>query len=361
MKPLDYILKHYQKSENEGVGSVLKSLVFALNNEELKTLQRKIIQCGRYRYWFSNDLYEQADFVLERKNESISALINDLDSKDNVTRLDARYRLRDRFKKQSHVTQTQIIRAFLHGSKEDRRWVYESCNYVNHYNWDDSLLDDFRFVWEKYKEKRCERFIIQHFPVDYLIDNIASLYPGENYEELSIRLRNHPLFKLEIDRLKERYGNHDLGFLIVQAKSHGTLGKGKASEILYKLIAHFINENKSVPCIYRNGFNMDYFLMVGNLSTTLFYDMEFVLNCMGRFGLVDELLAFQKWDKKVTLIYNRRMRIWEKEKIFLSDAEKWKLYCSVIAEFMPREYKHLISGYVRSASTTLPDFKDSSL
>ena len=358
MKPLDYILKHYQKSENEGVGSVLKSLVFALNNEELKTLQRKIIQCGLYRYCFSNELYEQADFVLERKNESISTLINDLGSKDNVTRLDARYRLRDRFKGQSHVTQTHIIRAFLHGSKEDRRWVYFI---FNDYYWDDSLLDDFRFVWDKYKEKQCERIIILHFPVDYLIENIASLYPGENYEELSIRLRNHPLFNLEIERLKERYGNHDLGFLLVQAKSHGTIEKGKASEILYKLIAHFINEIKSVPNLYRCGMSMESCLMFGDVSTALFYDVEFVLNCMGRLGLVDELLAFQKWDKKVTLIYNKRMRLWEKEKIFLSDAEKWKLYCSVIAEFMPREYKHLISGYVRSASTTLPDFMDSSL
>lgn len=355
MKPLDYILKHYQESENEGAGSVLMSLVFALNHEELRTLQRKIIQCGRYRYWFSNDLYEQADFVLERKNESISSLLSNLDSKDNVTRLDARYRLRDRFKGQSHVTQTQIIRAFLHGSKEDRRWVYFT---FNDYYWDDSLLDDFRFVWDKYKEKQCERIIIRHFPVDYLIDNIASLYPGENYEELSIRLRNHPLFNLEIDRLKERYGNHDLGFLLVQAKSHGTLEKGKASEILYKLIAYFINENKSVPCVYRNGFNMDYFLMVGNLSTALFYDMEFVLNCMGRLGLVDELLAYRKWDRKVTLIYKKRARIWKKDELFLSDTEKWKLYCSVIAEYIPREYQHLISGYVRSASATLPDFKE---
>ena len=74
MKPLDYILKHYQESENEGAGSVLMSLVFALNHEELRTLQRKIIQCGRYRYCFSNELYKQADFVLERKNESISSL-----------------------------------------------------------------------------------------------------------------------------------------------------------------------------------------------------------------------------------------------------------------------------------------------
>ena len=355
MKPLDYILKHYQESENEGAGSVLMSLVFALNHEELKTLQRKIIQCGRYRYCFSNELYKQADFVLERKNESISSLIIDFGSKDNVTRLDARDRLRDRFKGQSHVTQTQIIRAFLHGSKEDRHWVYFS---INDYCWDDSLIDDFKFVWEKYKEKQCERIIIQHFPVDYLIENIASLYPGENYEELSIRLRNHPLFSLEIDRLKERYGNRDLGFLLVQAKSHGTIKEGKASEILYRLIAHFINENKSVPCIYRNGFNMDYFLMVGDLSTALFYDMEFVLNCMGRLGLVEEIQEYRKWDKKVTLIYKKRARIWEKDEIFLSDADKWKLYCSVIAEYMPREYQHLISGYVRSASATLPDFNE---
>ena len=360
MKPLDYILKHYQESENEGAGSVLKSLVFALNHEELKTLQRKIIQCGRYRYWFSNDLYEQADFVLKRKNESITSLLNDLDSKDNVTRLDARYRLRDRFKEQSHVTQTQIIRAFLHGSKEDRRWAYENCNYINHYNWDDSLLDDFKFVWEKHEEKQCARIIIQHFPVDYLIENIASLYPSENYEALCVRLRNHPLFNLEIDRLKERYGNHDLGFLLVQAKSHGTIEKGKASEILYKLIAHFINENKSVPKLYRCGMSMETCLMLGDVSTALFYDIVTVLNCMGQLGLVDELLAYRKWDKKITLIYNKRMRLWEKEKIFLSDNEKWKLYCSVIVEYMPREYNHFISGYVRSASTTLPDFKDTS-
>ena len=56
MKALGYILKNYQKTHDEADGTLMRALVYSLNIEELKTLQRKIIQCGRYRYHFSDYL-----------------------------------------------------------------------------------------------------------------------------------------------------------------------------------------------------------------------------------------------------------------------------------------------------------------
>lgn len=357
MKALDYILKHYQ-THDESNEPIIKALLYTLDAEELKTLQRKIVQCGFQNRYLSEKLCKEADVILKNTNVSIKQLLKDFESNNQIKVLVSRKKLIDRFDAQSHDIQIKIIRAFLHSSKKNRQWVYWRC-YRSF--WDDSLVDDFKNVWEKYKEKDCTKIIIEHFPIDYLIENMKSLYPDDNYEILCIRLRSHPSFNMEIDRLHKRYGDYDIGYLYVLANSNGTIEKGKASQILYKLIVHFINENKSIPNLYRYDASINSFLRFGEMSTTLFYDVEFVLCCMGKLGLVEELLSYRRWDKKVTRLYNRRKHLWEKEELFLKDEQQWKLYCSVIAECVPKEYKGLISSYVRSASATLPDFKACSI
>ena len=355
MKALEYILKHYQKSENEGDGPVLIALLRALSPEELKTLQRKIILCGRYRYYYSDELYKLADRVLKRNNESVSVLLKNFESKDQVTRLDARYRLRDRFGEQSKVIQIKILKAFLHGSKEDRYWAYLNC--CGRY-WDDSLEKDIKFLWEKYREKECARVVIDHFPIDYLIDNMEILYPNKYYDFLCMRLMNYPLFTMDINRLPEHYGSPDIEYLFVLANSNATIEKGRASQILYKHIIQFVNENINIPLrLYKHDIDLSYELDLGGISTSLFNYIEYILDFMGNLGLVEEIQAYKKWDKKVNKIYKERSEKWERD-YHLYNQDLWSLYCSVIVECLPKKYQGLVSNYVRSASATLPDFKE---
>ena len=128
-------------------------------------------------------------------------------------------------------------------------------------------------------------------------------------------------------------------------------------------IIRFINKEKTLPivgCMRQNGsmINFRLSLRLGDISTTHFYDMSDILKFIGKLGLIDEIQAFRKWDKKVNKIYNERKHVCECGNHIYDADYLWKLYCSVIAENMPREYQHLISGYVRSASATLPDFNE---
>lgn len=354
MKALDYILKNYQKTDDESDGTFMAALVHSLNIEELKTLQRMIIRCGRYRYYFSNDLYQEADYAQNRENESVSVLLKNFLSKDQVTRLDARYRIRDRFNQQSHVMQIKILRTFLRGSREDRNWAYPRCS--------KELLDDVKKVWEKYHDKECAEFVIQHFPIDFVLENIDSLYPQKNYLYLSARLFHHPSFKFDMDRLRERYGG-EWSYFYILSNSKGSFEKEEVLLNLYMHVIRFINKHKSLPSshlVRENGTAIDYglSLRLGDISTTQFYDMPFILKSMGKKGLVDEIQTFKNWDRKVTNIYNERIENSGLEFHQYEEGTLWSLYCNVIVDCLPNEYKSLVSSYVRSIRATLPGFSD---
>lgn len=353
MKALDYILKNYQKTHDEADVTFISALVYSLNIEELKTLQRKIIQCGRYRYYLSNYLYQEADYAQKRENESVSVLLKNFVNKDQDIRLDARYRLRDRFEQQSHVMQINILRAFLKGSREDRNWAYLRCS-------SEELQDDVKIAWEKYHDKDCAEFVIQHFPIDYVLENIDSLYPQKNHLYLCARLHNHPSFKMDMERLRERYGG-EWSYFYILSNSKGVIEKKEVLQKLYMHIIRFINRYTSLPRtnhMRENGSMIDFrtSLRYGDISTTLFYDMPFVLKSMGKLGLVNEIQTFKKWDKRVTEIYNERKENCGPEFHQNKEGNLWHLYCSVIIDCLPNEYKGLVSSYIRSAGAILPPF-----
>lgn len=356
MKALDYILKNYQKTHNEADGTFLRALVYSLNTEELKILQRKIIQCGRYRYCFSDYLYQEADHAQKRENESISVLLKNFESKNHVTRLDARYRLRDRFYDQSKVIQIKILKAFLYGSKEDRDWAYRNCCWRY---WDDSLGSDVKFLWEKYQEKKCAELVIKYFPVEFVLDHLESLYPEINYIYLCARLKNQPSFKMDMERIQERYG--EWGYFNILANSEGEIEKRDVLQKLYMYIIRFINKEKTLPvvrCMRQNDSMIDFRLSLrfGDISTTYFYDMSDILKFIGKLRLIDVIQAFRKWDKKVNKIYNERKQECECDYHLSDENNLWTLYCGVVVECLPKEYQGLVSSYVRSASTILPTF-----
>ena len=353
MKALDYILKHYQKTHDETDGTFMSALVYSLNIEELKTLQRKIIQCGRYRYYFSDYLYQEADYAQNRVNESLSVLLKNFVSNDQVTRLDARYRLRSRFEKQSHVMQIKVLRAFLMGSREDRNWAYLRCSA-------DELLDDVKKAWDKHHDKECAEFVIKHFPIDYVLENINLLYPQKNHLYLCVRLLNHSSFKVDMESLRKRYGG-EWSYFYILSNTKGTIEKEDVKQKLYMHIIRFINNHKSLPrvnCMRQNGSMIDFrsSLRFGDISTSQFYDMPYVLKSMGKLGLVNEIQTFKKWDKRVTEIYNERKEKCGSEFHRYEEGVLWPLYCSVIMECLPNEYKGLVSGYIKSASAILPSF-----
>ena len=126
MSALDYILANYQQEKYQASlaeRGVLRALVHTLNKEELLILQKKLKR-GSSKWSVGKGLYEEAIKVMGKiqphRNESISALLKAFTDKQSGKVADARAELRDRFGKQSFLTQRKILKAMLNASKQDR-------------------------------------------------------------------------------------------------------------------------------------------------------------------------------------------------------------------------------------------------
>ena len=78
------------------------------------------------------------------RNESISALLKAFTDKQSGLVAETRAELRDRFGKQSFLTQRKILKAMLNASKQDRIWAY---NRLNH-SWD-GFFEDVKTLWKQ--------------------------------------------------------------------------------------------------------------------------------------------------------------------------------------------------------------------
>ena len=79
--------------------------------------------------------------------------------------------------------------------------------------------------------------------------------------------------------------------------------------------------------------------------TTKWFDVvSHILWCMGRLGLVEELIAFEEWDSMVQRRLISQTEYDELLQYHVADfvEECFQLFRSTIAECVPDEYKHLI-------------------
>ena len=238
MDALDYILANYQREKYQASlaeRGVLRALVHTLNKEELLILQKKLKR-GSSKWSVGKGLYEEAIKVLGKiqphKNESISALLKAFTDKQSGLVAETRVELRDRFDKQSFLTQRKILKAMLNASKQDRIWVYNRLNY----SWDGFFFEDVQDLWEQYHEKECGTVVIKHFPKEYVYDNLSALDTHGNYTNLCIKLIHHPKFQIDKERLKEVpvfHSSPEVEYLYILAKSKSKIEEGEATHTLF--------------------------------------------------------------------------------------------------------------------------------
>jgi hypothetical protein len=348
---LDYILSHYQQPQYEKSlveRTVLRALVHTLNKEELLRLQKKLKR-GTSKWSVGNGLYEEAAKVLNKiqphKNESISALLNAFTDKQSGKVAEARAELRDRFSKQSFLTQQKILKAMLNASKQDRIWGYKQLRT----NWDNLFFEDVRTLWEQFHEKECGAVIIKHFPMEYVYDNLSALDTHDNYTNLCIKLMHHPKFQIDKDRLKEApvfSGYNDVEYLYILAKSKSCVEKGFATNMLYRQMVTFINTYDSPPKYLGNrSYNFERQIEERKVSTKYFDFVSGILWCMGELGLAEELIAFEEWDNMVKIKFLENEELQYMGNAYSSEEEKelWNLFLQAITECMPNEYQQLVN------------------
>lgn len=364
MNALDYILVNYQQEKYQASlaeRGVLRALVHTLNKEELLILQKKLKR-GSSKWSVGKGLYEEAIKVLGKiqphRNESISVLLKAFTDKQSGLVAETRVELRDRFGKQSFLTQRKILKAMLNASKQDRIWAYNRLNYC----WDNFFLEDVQALWEQYHEKECGAMIIKHFPKEYVYDNLSALDIQGNYTNLCIKLINHPKFQIDKERLKEDfvfYGHPEVEYLYILAKSKSKIEKGEATRTLFNQMAVFINIVNTPPKFIGNrAYNFERQIEDGNVTTKHLEFVSCVLWCMGELGLVEELIAFEEWDNMVRIKFLGSEELQYMGNAYSSEEEKelWHLFLQTITECLPTEYQQLVQ--VKYSSTPKPTKED---
>ena len=350
MNALDYILANYQQEkyqENLAERTVLKALVHTLNKAELLMLQKKLKR-GSSKWSVGKGLYEEAIKVLGKiqlhRNESISALLKAFTDKQSGLVAETRAELRDRFGKQSFLTQRKILKAMLHASKQDRIWAYNRLNY----SWDGFFFEDVQDLWEQYHEKECGTVVIKHFPKEYVYDNLSALDIQGNYTNLCIKLIHHPKFQIDKERLKEVpvfHSSPEVEYLYILAKSKSKIEKGEATRTLFNQMAVFINIVNTPPKFIGNrAYNFERQIEDGNVTTKHLEFVSCVLWCMGELGLVEELIAFEEWDNMVKHRFYSDEEVEYLTRGYNTDCikELWNLYRQTIVECLPNEYQQLV-------------------
>lgn len=364
MKALDYILANYQQEKYQASlaeRKVLRALVHTLKKEELLILQKKLKR-GSSKWSVGKGLYEEAIKVLGKiqphRNESISALLKAFTDKQSGLVAETRAELRDRFGKQSFLTQRKILKAMLHASKQDRIWAYNRLNY----SWDGFFFEDVQDLWEQYHEKECGTVVIKHFPKEYVYDNLSALDIQGNYTNLCIKLIHHPKFQIDKERLKEDfvfYSHPEVEYLYILAKSKSKIEKGEATRTLFNQMAVFINIVNTPPQFIGNrAYNFERQLEDGNVTTKHLEFVSCVLWCMGELGLVEELIAFEEWDNMVRIKFLGSEELQYMGNAYSSEEEKelWHLFLQTITECLPTEYQQLVQ--VKHSSTPKPTMED---
>ena len=332
-----------------------------LKKEELLILQKKLKR-GSSKWSVGKGLYEEAIKVLGKiqphRNESISALLKAFTDKQSGLVAETRAELRDRFGKQSFLTQRKILKAMLNASKQDRLWAYNRLNY----SWDGFFFEDVQDLWEQYHEKECGIVIIKYFPMEYVYDNLSALDIQGNYTNLCIKLIHHPKFQIDKERLKEVpvfHSSPEVEYLYILAKSKSKIEKGEATHTLFNQMAVFINTHDTPPKYLGNrSYNLEQQIEEMCVSTKHFDFVSGILWCMGELGLVDELIAFEEWDNMVRIKFLGSEELQYMGNAYSSEEEKelWHLFLQTITECLPTEYQQLVQ--VKYSSIPKPTKED---
>lgn len=360
---LEYILTKYQlpKYKNYSDRAVLKALVNTLNSAELKELQKRLKR-GHSQSNIAADLYNEAEKVLcanqPKKNEPISGLLkNFIDKKSGKVGV-SRPKLQDRFGKQDFQVQRKILKAFLAGSKRDRVWAYKMLRS----NWDDFFEDDIKALWEKHHDKECEKVVIRFLPTDYVFDNLPLLDSDENYSWLCTRLINHPQFHFDKERLSRcehiYWGPTEVEYLFIMAMSNSQIEKGEATRILYMMLIMQLINHKQIPehyekfednaALYR-GVEM-VGVINGLLPTTKWFKVvRRILWCMGKLGLVEELIAYEEWDKRVQDDFYQTWKDYDYD-FGYTPQDCYDLFHEIVMECIPDRFRYMIGEAIKKMS-----------
>jgi hypothetical protein len=229
--------------------------------------------------------------------------------------------LESRFYGQSNEVQMRIIKAFLNGNEDNRKFCYWLL--LEDW-WDDAVIPDIEKLWETYREPQCLRVMAHRFPLSFVLAHQEEI-AKENYLWLCLRLASEKGFVIDKTKLtRKQYGRilasnrihlsddeaDDLlfGYIIAYLSPYNS------GEYIKYLVSDFIEESVSSEYKPTRRFDDDIRFLFGNynnlekcLSGFLNYkpslialpDMKYLIWVLKHTGNITTLKKFLLWNKNI--------------------------------------------------------------
>ena len=226
-----------------------------------------------------------------------------------------------RFYGQSHEVQMRIIKAFLNGNEDNRKFCYWLL--LEDW-WDDAVIPDIEKLWETYREPQCLRVMAHRFPLSFVLAHQEEI-AKENYAWLCLRLASEKGFVIDKTKLtRKQYGrilasnrihlsddeadNLLFGYIIAYLSPYNS------GEYIKYLVSDFIEESVSSEYKPTRRFDDDIRFLFGNynnlekcLSGFLNYkpslialpDMKYLIWVLKHTGNITTLKKFLLWNKNI--------------------------------------------------------------
>ena len=165
----------------------------------------------------------------QKKNRPIASLIKWYLDKKSGKVTDARNEIQKRFDYLDWRVQKQILLAFLQACKSDREWAYMKVYRL----WDDCFIEPLEALWEQYHENLCAWSVIEHFPIEYVKENMAMLEEANGYYHLCLRLAEDPSYIIDRSRLSGKE------YLLVMLHTHREVAEEEARDIFFNYLHKF--------------------------------------------------------------------------------------------------------------------------
>lgn len=232
MKKIEYINKLVTENRlNDGEYSVVSSLIYCLSPEDA---------CNFFDLTFNQD-YRVRRYVLRKiqadiskeylsvHKKLISSLLNLIDEKGFSKKESCAFSLDSVYDSLPKRHQKNVLNRYLtskYGRNRDRG--YKRLNL----EWDKKFQNYIVKAWQLYHDSNCLKLIINHFPIDFLLDNHEELMQyAEPYQLSKLFIQ---IASMNVDLLKKIKETDQISYAYVLAKLDMKLSDVEAQEILHK-------------------------------------------------------------------------------------------------------------------------------
>lgn len=162
----------------------------------------------------------------QKRNKPIASLLKWYMDKKSRKVSESRKEIQKRFDYLDWKDQKRILFAFLEAGKSDRQWA---CSKI-YRQWDNCFLEPIKALWEQYHENVCAWSVIEHFPIEYVKENITGLEEVNGYYHICQRLAEDPSYQIDRTRLKDKE------YLLVMLNTNRSVTEEEGWDIFFRFL-----------------------------------------------------------------------------------------------------------------------------